>query len=74
MTSLLKALNLNDRGIVSFVGAGGKTSLMYAIAHKQPMAACPSQPQTIRFGWIFEVKPQLQQKSIKAIFYQIISF
>ena len=34
MTSLRKALMLEGQGVVSLVGAGGKTSLMFKIAHE----------------------------------------
>ncbi len=34
MTSLRKALMLEDRGVVSLVGAGGKTSLMFKLARE----------------------------------------
>jgi probable selenium-dependent hydroxylase accessory protein YqeC len=34
MTSLKKALILDEQGVVSLVGAGGKTSLMFKLAHE----------------------------------------
>ena len=34
MTSLCKAMMLEERGVVSLVGAGGKTSLMFKLAHE----------------------------------------
>lgn len=34
MTSLRQALLLGDRGVISLVGAGGKTSLMFKLAHE----------------------------------------
>ena len=34
MTTLWQALMLGDSGVVSLVGAGGKTSLMYRLAHE----------------------------------------
>ena len=38
MTSLRQALMLGDRGVVSLVGAGGKTSLMFKLAHELSLA------------------------------------
>jgi len=38
MFSLRQALMLGDRGVVSLVGAGGKTSLMFRLAHELAMA------------------------------------
>lgn len=34
MTTILRALNLENGGVVSLVGAGGKTSLMFRLAHE----------------------------------------
>ena len=34
MTSLRQALMLGDGGVISLVGAGGKTSLMFKLAHE----------------------------------------
>ena len=34
MTTLRQAFMLNNGGVVSIVGAGGKTSLMYKLAHE----------------------------------------
>ena len=34
MTSLGQALMLGDGGVISLVGAGGKTSLMFKLAHE----------------------------------------
>ena len=38
MTTLKKALRLGDRGVISLVGAGGKTSLMFRIAAELSLA------------------------------------
>ena len=34
MTSLRQALLLGEGGVISLVGAGGKTSLMFRLAHE----------------------------------------
>lgn len=38
MTTVCKAFNLEKGGVVSLVGAGGKTSLMYRLAHEMSAA------------------------------------
>ena len=41
MVSLREALQLGDRGVVSLVGAGGKTTLMFKLAHELAKAGEP---------------------------------
>lgn len=41
MTSLRQALVLGDRGTISLVGAGGKTSLMFKLAHELSITGGP---------------------------------
>ena len=41
MTSLRQALGLGDSVVISLVGAGGKTSLMYGLAHELSLAGDP---------------------------------
>jgi len=38
MVSLREGLMLGESGVVSLVGAGGKTSLMFKLAHELAMA------------------------------------
>ena len=41
MPSLLHSLNLKDGGVISLVGAGGKTSLMFRLAHELSRQGAP---------------------------------
>ena len=41
MVSLREGLLLGDRGVISLVGAGGKTSLMFKLAHELALAGEP---------------------------------
>jgi len=56
MVSLRDALMLGDRGVVSLVGAGGKTSLMYKLAHE--LAAAGEPVLTTTTTKIFEPLPE----------------
>ena len=56
MTSLRQALMLGDGGVISLVGAGGKTSLMFKLAHELSMTG--ESVLTTTTTKIFEPEPE----------------